>query len=670
MQAPLSADSLTGTAAAGLPPLIPREVLFGNPEKSNPQLSPDGKRIAWVAPDGRNVLQVWVQTVGQSDARMVTQDRKRGIRTYFWCEDNKNLCYLQDADGDENWHLYGIELESGQIRDFTPYDGIQAQVLAVDPAFPDTLLISMNLRTRELHDVYRLTVSTGELVLDTVNPGHGMGWLPDAQLQVRLLVVMQPDGGTELQVRDTVDTPWRTLLKGGPDETLTAHGFNAQGDAIFLSTSLESDTSRLVERNLLSGAERLIAHSPEVDVGDVMIDPIHHTVQAVAFSPGRTHWQVIDPCIEADLEGIRQLCEGDFEVVNRDRADRSWLVAFTSDRGPIRYYEWHRDTRTATFLFVHQPRLEGLTLGEMKPVVLTARDGLTLHGYLTLPPGLEPRNLPMVLLVHGGPWVRDVWGYNPLPQWFANRGYACLQVNYRSSTGYGKRFLGAGYKQWGRAMHDDLIDSVRWAVSQGIADERRVAIYGGSYGGYAALAGVTFTPEVFACSVDIVGPSNIFTFVNSIPAYWRAFRGLLDARLGNIDDPRERELLYDISPINHVSKIVRPLLIGQGANDPRVVANESEQIVTEIQRKQGSVTYVLYPDEGHGFVRPENRLDFNVRAELFLASHLGGRAEDFPEHLARVPGSSALVKRIVSGAVLEDTFPAPPSAVQHDTEEA
>lgn len=668
MQAPLDTAPVLAADFPGLPPLIPREVLFGNPERSNPQLAPDGKRIAWVAPDARNVLQVWVQTVGHPDARMVTQDRKRGIRTYFWCEDNKTLCYLQDADGDENWHLYGIELETQEIRDFTPFDGVQAQVLAVDPAFPDTLLVSLNLRNRELHDAYRLTVSTGELVLDTENPGHGMGWLTDAQLQVRLLVVMLPDGGTELQVRDRVDTPWRTFVRGGPDETLTAHAFNAAGDAVFLSTSLESDTSRLVERCLLTGEERLIAHSSEVDVGDVMVDPIGHTVQAVAFSPGRTSWRVIDASIEDDFAGIQALFDGDFEVVNRDRADRSWLVAFTSDRGPIRYYEWHRDTKTATFLFVHQPRLEGLVLGEMKPVVIPSRDGFSLHGYLTLPPGRVPKGLPMVLLVHGGPWVRDVWGYNPLPQWFANRGYACLQINYRSSTGYGKRFLGAGYKHWGRAMHDDLIDSVRWSVAQGIADEARVAIYGGSYGGYAALAGVTFTPEVFACSVDIVGPSNIFTFIHSIPAYWRAFRGLLDARVGNIDSPEERDLLHAISPINHVSKIVRPLLIGQGANDPRVVANESEQIVAEIQRKEGSVTYVLYPDEGHGFVRPENRLDFNVRAELFLATHLGGRAEDFPEHLTRVPGSSALVRRIVRGETLENTFPQDSAPRSHESE--
>lgn len=639
----------------GLPPLIPREVLFGNPERMNPQLSPDGEHIAWVAPDEKGVLQVWVQTVGGEDIRALTADRKRGVREYFWCEDNKTMIYLQDADGDENWHLYGVDVATGVVRDLTPFDGVQAQPLEQDRRFPDQLLLTMNLRNRELHDVYRLTLSTGELELDTENPGAGMAFVADEHFQVRLVFSMSMDGGSELLVRDRVESPWRLWLRGGPDETLSPHGFTADGQRVILSTSLGGDTARLVEKDISTGEERLLAHSTEVDVGSVMIDPLNHHVQAVAFSPERTSWQVLDEAIAEDMAGIQRLHPGDFAIINRDREDHNWLVAFTSDRGPISYFQWSRQEKRGRFLFVQQPRLQGLTLGEMRPVRFPARDGLTLHGYLTLPPGVEPKGLPMVLLVHGGPWVRDVWGYHAQAQWFANRGYACLQVNYRSSTGYGKKFLGAGYKQWGRAMHDDLIDSVSWAVDQGLVDPARVAIYGGSYGGYSALAGVTFTPAFFACSVAIVGPSNLRTFINSIPPYWRAFRGLLDARVGNVDDPVEAEALREVSPITYVDRIVKPLLIGQGANDPRVVANESEQIVEAIQHNQGSVTYVLYPDEGHGFIRPENRLDFNVRAELFLAQHLGGRAEDFPGHLKRVEGSSALLKRIVCGEVVEDT---------------
>lgn len=659
---PAMADSLRLKAKTtppdgypGLPPLIPREVLFGNPVRTNPQLSPDGTRIAWVAPDDRNVLQVWVQTLGQDDTRKLTSDQKRGIRGYFWCEDLKTLVYLQDADGDENWHLYGMDVEQGTVRDLTPFPGVQAQPLDQDSHYPDTLLVNLNLRNPELHDVYRLTLSTGELELDTENPGTVMGFVPDAALQIRLAFNMLPDGGTELLVRDSSADPWRSWLQGGAEETLSVHGFTQDGQSVILSTSLGGDTTRLVEKNIQSGDERLIAHSPEVDIGGVMISPRTHAVQAVAFSPGRTRWEVVDSSIQPDFDGIQRLYDGDFVVVSRSRDDQHWLVNFTSDRGPTRFYQWDRASQTGQFLFVQEPRLESLVLGEMLPMQCTSRDGLTLHGYLTLPPGLKPEKLPLVLLVHGGPWVRDVWGYQAQVQWLANRGYACLQINYRSSTGYGKRFLGAGYKQWGKKMHDDLIDAVQWAVDQGVADPARVAIFGGSYGGYSALAGVTFTPDVFACSVAIVGPSNLTTFIRSIPAYWRAFRSLLDARVGNIDDPQELEDLKACSPLNHVHRIVKPLLIGQGANDPRVVANESQQIVEAIQQHKGSVTYVLYPDEGHGFYRPENRMDFNARAEFFLAQYLGGRVEDFPEHLTRVPGSSALVKRIQQGEVLEDT---------------
>lgn len=651
---PLDADAAR-QSLAGMPPLIPRELLFGNPERINPQLSPDGTRIAWVAPDDKNVQQVWVQTIGQADTRCVTDDRKRGIRDYFWCEDDKTLIYLKDADGDENWHLFAVDMHTFQARELTPFPGVQASVLDVNPNFPDQVIITLNLNRRELHDVYRLKVSTGELTLDTENPGRAMHFVTDHDMHVRLLYQMGPDGGVDLMVRDSVESPWRPWLKASSEDTLLPHAFTADGKGVILSTSLSSDTAQLVEYPLEGDAVRVLAASDEVDVGSVMVDPIHHRVQAVAFSPGRTHWRVIDPGIQADMDGIRSLQEGDFVIVNRDRADAHWLVAFTSDRGPVHYYAWDRKTQSGQFLFVHQKGLLGLTLGEMKPIRYQSRDGLTIHGYLTLPPGVKAEKLPMVLMVHGGPWVRDVWGYNSQAQWFANRGYACLQVNYRASTGYGKKFLGAGYRQWGQAMHLDLIDGVNWAVREGLADPARVAIFGGSYGGYASLAGMTFTPEVFACGVAVVGPSNLITFINSIPPYWRAFRALLDARVGNIDHPEEREMLLKYSPLFHVKRICRPLLIGQGANDPRVVAQESHQMVEEIQRQAGSVTYVLYPDEGHGFVRPENRLDFNVRVEEFLAQHLGGRFEPLPNHLRRVPGSSSLIQRIVNGVLQEDT---------------
>jgi dipeptidyl aminopeptidase/acylaminoacyl peptidase len=345
------------------------------------------------------------------------------------------------------------------------------------------------------------------------------------------------------------------------------------------------------------------------------------------------------------LDGYRS---GDFFIANRTDADDIWLVGFNSDRAPGRYYKWDRKAKQGTFLFTTRPKLDGLKLAETKPVVIRSRDGLEQHSYLTLPVGIEPKALPMVLFPHGGPWARDQWGFNGYAQWLANRGYAVLQPNFRGSTGYGKKHLNAGNKEWGLKMHDDLIDAVNWAVSQGFADLKRVGIMGGSYGGYSALAAVTFTPEVFACSVDIVGPSNLKTLINSVPPYWKPMRAMFDVRIGNVDDPNQAELIKRASPLNFADRIVRPLLIGQGANDPRVKQAEAEQIVSAIEKNHGNVTYVVYPDEGHGFARPENRSDFNARAEVFLAANLGGRAEPFT--VERVPGSTAVVRVVGKGA--------------------
>jgi dipeptidyl aminopeptidase/acylaminoacyl peptidase len=346
--------------------------------------------------------------------------------------------------------------------------------------------------------------------------------------------------------------------------------------------------------------------------------------------------------VQADFAALRSVAEGDFAVVSRDRADKTWLVAYTQDRGPVRYFAWDRAARKATFLYSHQPKLDGLALAEMKPVSFPARDGLTIHGYLTLPLGVPAQGRSMVLLVHGGPWTRDAWGFNSSAQWFANRGYAVLQPNYRGSTGYGKRFLHAGDRQWGKTMHTDLVDAVNWAVAQGIADPKRVAIYGGSYGGYSALAGATFTPDLFRCAVDIVGPSNLFTLLRSVPPYWKPILSMFRARIGDIDDPKDEALLRAASPLFSADKNRIPLLIGQGANDPRVKQAESEQIVAAIDKQGGNAIYVLYSDEGHGFARPENRTDFNARAEQFLADQLGGRAE--PMQGDRMPGSTAVVR--------------------------
>jgi dipeptidyl aminopeptidase/acylaminoacyl peptidase len=636
--------SLAPAAAvrADLPPLIPRDVLFGNPEKVSPQISPDGRRLAWIAPDDKNVLQVWVKTIGGTDDKVMTADKKRGIRRYRWAEDDKTLLYLQDVDGDENWHVYGVDLASGNVRNYTPFQGVRADIVATDPVFPNEILVSLNLRDRKLFDVHRIDLATGAVVLDTENPGDVVGWGADAKMKVRAAQVATPDGGTEIRIRDAATSPWKSWMKVGPDEILEFQDFTADGRSAILKSSIGNDTARVVERVIATGAEKVLASSPEVDAGALVVHPRRRVVQAAAFAPGRSRWTVLDPSVQADFEGIGKLHDGDFTLVNRDSADAHWLVAFTSDRGPVRYYSWDRAARKGTFLFVHQPKLEGLQLAEMKPVVITSRDGLSLNSYLTLPPGIPARGLPMVLFVHGGPWARDSWGYSSTGQWFANRGYAVLQVNYRASTGYGKKFLNAGNKQWGLKMHDDLIDAVSWAVQQGIADPKKIAIYGGSYGGYAALAGLTFTPETFACAVDIVGPSNLKTLVNAIPPYWKPLRAVFDVRMGNVDDPSDADLVKAASPLFKADRIQRPLLIGQGANDPRVNKAESEQIVSAIEKNGGKVTYVVYSDEGHGFARPENRIDFNARAEAFLGSCLGGRVE--PASGEKHAGSTAVVR--------------------------
>ncbi len=627
-----------------LPPVIPRDVLCGNPEQHSPALSPDGNRLAWLQPDTNNVLQVWVQTVGSKDAKIVTADKKRGIRQFFWAEDNRTLLYLQDSDGDENFHVYGVDLQSGNVRDFTPFQGVRAVPVKLNPDFPDEVVVLLNVRDRSLFDVYRLNLNNGALELDTENPGDVGNWLTDPKFRIRAAEVLTPDGGMEIRVRDNDQAPWESFLKVGPEEILGAIDFTADGQSLFLKSSIGRDTAAVVEKNIATGAEKIIAASDEVDAGDVIVNPRTHELEAVSFAPGRTSWRVIDPGVKADFEGIARLNDGDFYLVNRTAANDTWLVGFHSDRGPGRFYRWDRKAKKGSFVFSTRPKLEGLPLSEMKAIVIKACDGLPLHSYLTLPTGVPAKNLPMVLVPHGGPWWRDIWGFNLDAQLLANRGYAVLQPNFRGSTGYGKKHLNAGNKQWGLKMHDDLIDSVNWAVKEGIADPNRIGIMGGSYGGYCALAAVTFTPKVFACAVDVVGPSSLKTFMATFPPYWKIGRAIGDVRMGNIDDPKDADLLHNASPLNFADKIVRPLLIGHGANDPRVKQAESEQIVAAIEKNQGAVTYVLYPDEGHGFARPENRTDFIARAEQFLAEHLGGRFE--PMSADKIPGSTAVVRVI------------------------
>ena len=627
-------------ARAELPPLAPRDLFFGNPVKAGPQLSKDGTLLGYLAPSDKGVLNVWIKTIGKNDDRMVTHDEKRGIRQYYFAEDGKTLLYLQDVAGNENFHLYAVPLAGGEARDLTPHEGIRAAGADMDRKHPDELIVSMNLRDKRFFDAYRITISTGAEKLDTQNPGDVQGWEADADFVVRGAQALDPaDGSTIIRVRDAADQPWRDLLKLPAEENGGLVGFAADGKSVYVTTSSGSDVTRLVRMDCATGKElETLAQDPRCDVGPVVIQPETRVVQAVGFDYLRNEWKVLDTSIQADFAALTKLNPGDFASISRDRADGKWVVGYTNADDQVRWYLYDRKTKKGTFLFGNQPELEKVKLAKMEGVVVEARDGLKLPCYLVLPVGLEPRNLPFLLYVHGGPWARDTWGYNPTDQWLANRGYAVMNVNYRGSTGFGKAFLHAGDLQWGAKMQDDLTDVVKWAIAKGYADPKKVAIMGGSYGGYATLAGLTFTPEVYACGVDIVGPSNLKTLLGSIPPYWATMRKIFDLRMGNVE--QDSVLNQRMSPLFHVDAIKAPLLIGQGQNDPRVNVRESDQMVAAMRAKGLPVEYVVYSDEGHGFARPQNRLDFYGRVEPFLAKYLGGRAEPWKE----VPGSAAVVK--------------------------
>jgi dipeptidyl aminopeptidase/acylaminoacyl peptidase len=622
--------------------LIPRSVLFGNPERIQPRISPDGGSLAWIAPkDG--VLNVWVAPilagagpdtgvdgagVEWAAARVVTADADRGIRTFSWARDGRHLMYIQDAGGDENWRLYDVEVDTLERRDLTPFDKIHATIIGTSRRRPTEVLVGINADNPQLHDVYRLDLVTGELVKEIENPGYA-GWLADEDLVVRCAIAPLPDGSFDVLVRDAAaDSQWRTLLTVPAEDAISTDvvSFSGDGRSVLMTSAAGSDTARLTKVDLATGAETVLASDPEVDIAGVLLHPDTRDPQIVMFLKDRLDYLVLDPSVAEDLRAVQKLHPGDPSFSGRDDADATWLIAYNVDAGSVAYYMYDRASRTGRPLFVARPELTDYTLAAMEPFSYAARDGLVIHGYLTFPPGVDRSSLPAVLNVHGGPQVRDAWGYDAEAQWFANRGYLCVQVNYRGSTGYGKSFVAAGDREWGGKMHDDLLDAVSYIVDRGWADPARVAIYGGSYGGYAALVGAAFTPDVFCCAVDIVGPSNLKTLLETIPAYWAPMIAQLYRRVGNPET--DEEFLWSRSPLSRARDIRIPLLIAQGANDPRVKQAESEQIVSALADAGIEHEYMLFPDEGHGFAKPENRIKFYAAAERFLARYLGGRFEE------------------------------------------
>ncbi len=620
-----------------MPELIPRDVLFGNPERISPHISPDGTRMAWIAPR-EGVLNVWVAPIlagGATEgsgvdwdaATVVTDDTDRGIRAYTWAKDGRHLLYVQDTGGDENWRLYDVDLETMERRDLTPFEGIQARLIATRKSHRDEVLVGLNRDNPQLHDVYRLDLKTGELVKEIENPGYA-GWLADEDMVVRGAIAPLPDGGYDLLVRDGADAGWRTLLTITADDAPAsdALAFTGDGKSMIVISSLGVDTGRLTRVDLASGDSQVLLEDPEADVTGALLHPDTREPQIAVVLKDRAEYHVLDPAVEPDYQAIRALNSGDPGFAGRDEADATWLIAFSQDAGPVEYFAYDRASRTGNFLFTSRPELAAYELARMEPFSFTARDGLTIHAYATFPPGGGRSGLPTVLNVHGGPQARDAWGWDPEAQWLANRGYLCIQVNYRGSTGYGKAFVTAGDREWGAKMHDDLLDAVAYAVAQGWADPAKVAIYGGSYGGYAALVGAAFTPDVFCCAVDVVGPSNLQTLLETIPPYWAPMKMQLYKRVGNPET--DQEFLWSRSPLSRARDIRIPLLIAQGANDPRVKQAESEQIVAALKEAGIDYEYMLFPDEGHGFAKPQNRLKFYAAAERFLARYLGGRFEE------------------------------------------
>lgn len=612
-------------------PPIPRAKLFGNPTRAQCQISPDGRWLSWLAPkDG--VLNVWVTPADDmAAAQVITDDRKRGIRFYGWMPNGTHVLYIQDEGGTEDWHVYVADIASREVRNLTPLAGVQAQLHGLSLDHPNMMAVGLNERDKAWHDVYRIDILSGARELVFENTQQLSRIVLDRQLRPKLASKTRAEEGGRIRYRiEGSRLEPVGVVEHEDDLTTYTIGFTRDAGTVYGVSSAGRDKAALFATDWQSGRETLLAQHPKADIGHVLTHPETDVVEAAAALYLRSEWIPLNERMAADLKKLHGELPGEIGIVDRTLDDSRWIVVASAAEAPATYHLYDRGKGTITELFASRPELKTCRLAPMQAEVVRARDGLDLVSYLTLPAGEKKRPevpLPMVLLVHGGPWARDAYGFDPQHQWLTDRGYAVLSVNFRASTGFGKAFVNAGDLEWGRKMHDDLIDAVNWAVGEGIASRERVAIMGGSYGGYATLAGLTFTPEVFCCGVDIVGPSNLETLLATIPPYWAAFFENLARRVGDPRTEAGRKLLRERSPLHHAGNITRPLLIAQGANDPRVKQAEADQIMDAMRAKGLAVTYVLYPEEGHGFAVPQNRQSFYAIAEAFLAAHLGGRCE-------------------------------------------
>ena len=623
--APLTNGSWAGeaeTATGGLPALIPMEDFFRNPDVASFSISPDGKKLAYVKPWERR-LNVHVRDIDSGEERRLTSATERDIAGFFW-KGNDRIAFVQDQGGDENYHIFLVAAEGGEPRELTPFEGVKTYVLDDLEEDPRHMLISMNRNNPEVFDVYRCDLDSGELTLIAENPGNITGWMTDHE--GRLRGAYETDGVNQsLLYRATEEEPFKKLMTTSFKDEFAPLMFSYDNRLMYVASNLDRDKTAIYAFDPDANKTLdLIYEHPEVDVGRLISSKKRKVITGVVYTTDKSHYSFFDDA-RRDLQQTLEAKFPGYEVALTDMDDDERRVIFAtySDRSRGTYYFYDRETEKLEKLADLAPWLAEEQMASMTPIRFESRDGLTIHGYLTLPLGTVSRDLPVVVIPHGGPSARDTWGFDSEAQFLANRGAAVLQVNFRGSTGYGKSFWEAGFKQWGKGMQNDVTDGVEWLVRQGVADKKRVAIYGGSYGGYAALAGAAFTPDLYACAVSYVGPSNIFTLLDSIPPYWEPLRDMEYEMIG--DPVKDKALLEQVSPVFHAEKIKIPLLVAQGANDPRVKKAESDQIVEAVKKAGKDVVYLVKENEGHGFRNEENRFDFYRAMEEFFQKHLGLR---------------------------------------------